>query len=488
MSLRPRRRAHEDRPGARSCVEEHVRRVPRSTGRSAMVSASSRSTRCADYDEYVDGKPRYDGVRSFLAAAGNRACPRGRRTIRRARRRSAGSAIGRTSSCSTLIRARGVRCTRGRCATCTRFGTRACGARSSRRAPTAARCWSPRGSRSSSRVRVDGLVAERLRLPGKPAPDMFLAAARGLACRPARRGGVRGCARRRRAGRAGPVRLRRRRSTGSGRRTRCVAHGADVVVADLAELLDTPVIAHPNFAVEPWSLRETRARPRRACTDGVDVRACERSHRPARQPRRGGAVRRFPGPISTRSTSCGRCRTPRAGYGYPESGQTIVNVTNGKIIRLARRRRAFRRPLRRAARARARARPASRRAAPLGRVGLAGRGGGAHPLDTARLVRPAHDRSDPLSRWRRSTERCASSVQSELVANEPAPARSADPRAAAALESPFALGGAFTTTSRSCSCTQAARASFASPRRWTTSSRGLPERTPVPRARRMSAG
>ena len=24
----------------------------------------------ADYDEYVDGKPRYDGVRSFLAARG----------------------------------------------------------------------------------------------------------------------------------------------------------------------------------------------------------------------------------------------------------------------------------------------------------------------------------------------------------------------------------------------------------------------------------
>ncbi|MDT5148245.1 MAG: hypothetical protein QOC58_2890, partial [Mycobacterium sp.] len=25
---------------------------------------------------------------------------------------------------------------------------------------------------------------------------------------------------------------------------------------------------------------------------------------------------------------------PEAGYGYPESGQTVVNVTNGKIIRL----------------------------------------------------------------------------------------------------------------------------------------------------------
>ena len=42
----------------------------------------------------------------------------------------------------------------------------------------------------------------------------------------------------------------------------------------------------------------------------------------------------LPGPISTRSTSCGRCRTPRPAIGYPESGQTIVNVTNGKIIRL----------------------------------------------------------------------------------------------------------------------------------------------------------
>ena len=29
-----------------------------------------------------------------------------------------------------------------------------------------------------------------------------------------------------------------------------------------------------------------------------------------------------------------RCPTPRRGYGYPESGQTVVNATNGKIIRL----------------------------------------------------------------------------------------------------------------------------------------------------------
>ena len=51
----------------------------------------------ADYDEYVDGKPRYDGVRSFLASRGIE-LPEGEPTIRRAPRRSAGSGIERTRS------------------------------------------------------------------------------------------------------------------------------------------------------------------------------------------------------------------------------------------------------------------------------------------------------------------------------------------------------------------------------------------------------
>ena len=38
------------------------------------------------------------------------------------------------------------------------------------------------------------------------------------------------------------------------------------------------------------------------------------------------------------------------GYGYPESGQTVVNVTNGKLIRLLVDDDAVRRPLRAAAR------------------------------------------------------------------------------------------------------------------------------------------
>jgi beta-phosphoglucomutase-like phosphatase (HAD superfamily) len=53
----------------------------------------------ADYDEYVDGKPRYDGVRSFLghaASSSRRVC----RVTHPRRRRSAGSATARTTSSS----------------------------------------------------------------------------------------------------------------------------------------------------------------------------------------------------------------------------------------------------------------------------------------------------------------------------------------------------------------------------------------------------
>jgi hypothetical protein len=50
-----------------------------------------------DYDDYVDGKPRYDGVRSFLSARGI-ALPRAKRPTQRMRRPSLGSVIGRTRS------------------------------------------------------------------------------------------------------------------------------------------------------------------------------------------------------------------------------------------------------------------------------------------------------------------------------------------------------------------------------------------------------
>ena len=88
-------------------------------------------------------------------------------------------------------------------------------------------------------ARIDGLVAEREHLRGKPAPDTFLAGARALDLEPgeavvfedALAGVAAG-----RAGRFGCV-------IGVDRLGQAVAlreHGADVVVDDLAELLEHP--------------------------------------------------------------------------------------------------------------------------------------------------------------------------------------------------------------------------------------------------------
>ena len=87
---------------------------------------------------------------------------------------------------------------------------------------------------------IDGVVAERERLRGKPAPDTFLAGARALgvdagagapcsrtrwpASRPAAPGDF-GCV-------VGVDRV--------GQAEALREHGADVVVSDLAELLDAP--------------------------------------------------------------------------------------------------------------------------------------------------------------------------------------------------------------------------------------------------------
>jgi HAD superfamily hydrolase (TIGR01509 family) len=85
-------------------------------------------------------------------------------------------------------------------------------------------------------VRVDGVVAEREHLRGKPAPDMFLAAGRELGVPQGEAAvfedALAGVA----AGRAGAFGL----VVGvdrAGQADALRAHGADIVVSDLAELL-----------------------------------------------------------------------------------------------------------------------------------------------------------------------------------------------------------------------------------------------------------
>jgi HAD superfamily hydrolase (TIGR01509 family) len=88
-------------------------------------------------------------------------------------------------------------------------------------------------------ARIDGVVAEQEHLRGKPAPDTFLAGARALGLRPNAavvfEDALAGVA----AGRAGGfgfvVGVDR-----AGQAEALKQHGADIVVTDLAELLERP--------------------------------------------------------------------------------------------------------------------------------------------------------------------------------------------------------------------------------------------------------
>ena len=93
------------------------------------------------------------------------------------------------------------------------------------------------------------------------------------------------------------------------------------------------MIQHPAFPVEPWAVRETELDlDRLAQTESVFALANGHSACARTSTRASRSV--CPAPISPASTRCGRCRTPRPATAIPEAGQTVVNVTNGKIIRL----------------------------------------------------------------------------------------------------------------------------------------------------------
>jgi beta-phosphoglucomutase family hydrolase len=207
----------------------------------------------ADYDEYVDGRPRYEGVRAFLAARhidvpegtpadpptaetihglGNRkndlvlrliheqgveAYPGSVRYVRAVREAGLGTAVVSSSAnCEEVLRAAGIE--------------------------------------DLFDVRIDAIVAAREHLRGKPAPDTFVAGARALGVGPDAGAVFEDALAGVEAGRAGGfanvVGVDR-----VGQAEALRAHGADVVVRDLSELLDQPP---PNRAVSqggetPWS-------------------------------------------------------------------------------------------------------------------------------------------------------------------------------------------------------------------------------------------
>jgi beta-phosphoglucomutase family hydrolase len=189
-----------------------------------------------DYDEYVDGRPRYDGVRSFLASRGielpqgSPGDPPGAETVD-------GLGNGKNQILLELIHERGVAPYEGS----VRYA-RAAGEKGLRRAvvssSTNARdVLAAAGIESLFEEVIDGVVAERDHLQGKPAPDTFLAGARALGVTPAQAAVFEDALAGVQAGRAGHfgfvVGVDR-----VGQAEALKAQGADVVVRDLAELMD----------------------------------------------------------------------------------------------------------------------------------------------------------------------------------------------------------------------------------------------------------
>jgi beta-phosphoglucomutase family hydrolase len=189
-----------------------------------------------DYDAYVDGKPRYEGVQSFLESRGID-LPRGKPTDPPDAETVDGLGNRKNEIVLKLIHERGVEPYEGS----VRYlhAARDAGLRRAV-VSSSTNCRDvlhAAGIEDLLEVRMDGIVAEREHLKGKPAPDTYLKAAEMLGSEPGRCTVFEDALAGVESGRAGNFGF----VVGVDRVGQAEAlkqHGADVVVKDLAELLD----------------------------------------------------------------------------------------------------------------------------------------------------------------------------------------------------------------------------------------------------------
>ncbi|MBA3422416.1 MAG: glycoside hydrolase family 65 protein [Thermoleophilaceae bacterium] len=193
--------------------------------------------------------------------------------------------------------------------------------------------------------------------------------------------------------------------------------------------------SHPRFAVDPWAVRETTlALEELGQTESVF--ALSNGHIGLRGNLDEGEPHARPGTYLNGFHELRPLPYAEAGYGYPESGQTVVNVTDGKILRLLVDDELFDV---RYGQLRSHVRELDLRGGVLRReVDWVSPAGKAVRISSVRLVSFVHRGVaavryvvEPLGADARVV------VQSELVANEPLPAPDGDPRAAAALSAPL---------------------------------------------------
>ena len=189
----------------------------------------------ADYLSYVDGRARFDGVEAFLASRGI--------TLRRGQPsdppdRDTVCGLGNRKNAAFLaeVRDHGVvpfPSTLRFVRRLRQLGVRTAVVSASE---NCAAILEAAGAAGLFDVRVDGLDANALRLPGKPDPALFLEATRRLDVEPSRAAVVEDALAGVEAGRRGGFGL----VVGvdrAGHAEALIAHGADIVVRDLAELV-----------------------------------------------------------------------------------------------------------------------------------------------------------------------------------------------------------------------------------------------------------
>ena len=190
----------------------------------------------ADYGTYVDGKPRLDGTRSFLQARGidlpegTPDDPAGTPTVWGLSNRKNELVLARLAHGGAEVypgSAGYIRLARNK-------GIKTAIVSSS---ANTQQVLDGAGINDLFDVRIDGVIASQRGLAGKPAPDTFLAAAEALNVTPDQAAVFEDALAGVEAGRAGKFALVvgvDRVGQAAGLR----AHGADIVVQDLAELMD----------------------------------------------------------------------------------------------------------------------------------------------------------------------------------------------------------------------------------------------------------
>ena len=189
-----------------------------------------------DYDQYVDGKPRLDGTRSFLEARGihlpegSPDDPPGTPTLH-------GLSNQKNELVIKKIETDGVKVYEGSIEYIKRARAAGLGTAIVSSSANTVQVLQAAGIADLFATRVDGIVAKERHLKGKPAPDTFLAAAEDLKVAPGHAAVFEDALAGVEAGRAGHFAL----VVGVdrvGQAEELRKHGADIVVKDLAELLD----------------------------------------------------------------------------------------------------------------------------------------------------------------------------------------------------------------------------------------------------------